>query len=486
MQVNYPCSIVIDWLSIFGKRKYPDYFPNTSGRFQLKMLPYGTKLFKRLFTISFCDDYGEVRPFGSIAINPTYVRDETLFEEGEVPEDFKVKKKFGGGLDEDVFLLKIDNQFLYEWDWFNTVLEFFTTYSLEFKSVSRVDLAADFQFLKNRVSGPQLVHRLKNMTWWKCGNTKCTEVYKMPYSIKFREKPFYDKQYEDAMKELDEKHVKFHGKLDTNEIFLSPDEIYYSKHPEDETKKVARNVTESMTFGTHASLCQVQIYNKSAELRASEVDGVCKKEYIRRLWQERRIDLPHRDVWRIELRFSSKAEVILRDGSRRPISIWDLEEEHLKRTFLNAVDSWFRIVDTGCEKMTQDFIRKWASHKSRMKIVQLFDGEIKTNYRRRKYSTNPNRFLKAVMNALSRRAGQIDVGEIPIPEEEKKETVTKLHDAVYSLQKIYGIINDKQPECNQALAEFYWILQGMNAPEAFPCDVIPNIQTYLDFGDVSS
>lgn len=103
-------------------------------------------------------------------------------------------------------------------------------------------------------------------------------------------------------------------------------------------------VPQSVTFGSHASTCQVQLYNKCAELRHECVEGVCPKQYIRDVWDAAGLPWRDVDVWRLEFRLTSRARVLCPAvGEVRRLSLYDISPERLHSTAAGVFCRYFDV-----------------------------------------------------------------------------------------------------------------------------------------------
>lgn len=403
MKNNSNYCISIDWLSIYGIIGGDVFVSQEKGGYRVSLLGHGSKIWKKLFRVEVLEDSGTWRPFGSVGVDPWFERTEGGLKTG--------------GLSGDSFLLKLDNSLLYECDWFALTVNFLNTFHLIYKSVSRCDIAADFCLLKNHVTGKKIVRMIKTLNWWKAGQNKVVEVYRLPY------------------------HFKKICRGGVDDGWSADSKQWLTENPED-------SLTESLTFGTHSSICQVQLYDKSKELERSEIDGICGKQYIKERWEESGILRDGLHVWRLEFRLSSKAECITPRGVGiditrgwvsvdRKLTLWDLDKDNLWYTFQCVQNSWFVLLDAtqGGKVSTIDaeYMRKMRTHKSRLPRISLFDDYSEMKFRTKKYQPNPTRFVKVLMNGLKSRAASIRLGDIPGSEEDAE----KLMKAFESLRDIY-------------------------------------------------
>lgn len=333
-----------------------------SGRFNWvwSLRPYGTKQFRSVWEIALVDEDGVLEPFAVICSEPTSAK-----------------------IDPAMCTLKVENHFLYRdcgCYWLDALRCFLADYQLRFVHISRCDLAGDFLYLVNRVSGPALVSKIKNLSWWKCGTTKIAEHYTMPYSIK--------------------------SDNWANDTSLAPS-IYL------QNQQIAPRV-ETMTFGTMSSDAQVCIYDKTLELNRSnveiEINGQSHvesaKEYIRDCHKQAGVWDPKRHTWRIEIRLKSQALFILEPGAykERAIELADLDQIHIFDTFRAAADRYFKLVDAtegGSQEITPEYCTTMASHKNRLPLVNLFPRSVMTQtFTKKKYHEAANRFHRSVIKRL--------------------------------------------------------------------------------------
>lgn len=325
---------------------------------------YGTKQFRTIWEIGYVDEDGVVNPFGVMCADPT------------TPS-----------VDPCLCTLKLDNSLLYREQmsyWLDMLRCFLADYCLRIAYISRCDLAADFLYLNNRLSGPQLVDKIKSLKWWKCGTTKVSEHYTLPYSIK-SDSWQYDKS-------------------------LGPTTYLQNQ------KLMSR--VETLTFGTMSSDTQVCIYNKTLELnrtsvkiqRGGEEVTESAKEYIRDCHKLAGVYHPKRCTWRIEIRLKNKSLFIQEPGQikERCIELTDLEPHNIFNTFVAASDKYFKLVDPtlgGTQEITPEYCATMATHKNRLPLVKLFPpATLVLKFSKKKYHQAANQFNRAVIKRLDELA----------------------------------------------------------------------------------
>lgn len=364
----YKNLVSVDWLSIMVKAFRLDFDSMPSDEFAWKERPYGSKQFRHIYDITLVDADVVLQPFCTLSVEPTL---------SSWPADLCSMK-----LANNIFYCKSDGQ------WQDVISRFMCHYWLQEISISRCDLACDFLFLRNRVSGPMLVEKIKSFAWWKCGSTKCCEYYKLPYTLN-SDNPF-------------------NGDSSDIQVFLNNGKLVAG--------------TESITFGTMSSDAQVCVYDKTLELKRSEVEvkvygetvNVSAKEYIRDAHKAAGVWDEKRHTWRVEIRLRNKA-LLLTDtntGMERPLMLKDLQPQNLITLFVLASDKYFRLVDFsmgGTKEVNVERLEQYAKHKERLPIVDLFRPKtLLLAMSKKKYQKNPTRFTKAVISALNNNADQLE------------------------------------------------------------------------------
>lgn len=366
-QTNFPYMLSIDWLQLSLTAAVELYGIESFDCFICSQRERGTRQYKNITDVNYISSDGELIPFGVFLSTPTLETWSPL-----------------------TCALKLDNSLLYnsvDGGWFAVLGKFVRCYNLTISHIQRCDLACDFLFLKGRLSGSQLCHKIKSMEYWKCGSVNVSEHYTMPYSLKWQRDISLD-GYE-------------------SEIYLQSGSL---------SPRV-----ESLTFGKLSSGAQVCLYDKTLELKSHEItiDGkkVCSKQYIRDNWVNANVFHVKRHTWRLEIRLTSQALFIFdsKDDKERRITISDIIGDALKYTFLMAVDRYFRLVDFtigGTQPVSVDRCFAMSTHKNRLPIVNLFDCDgLNCQMCRAKYHLPCNRFNRSVVTRLQSLSSIISAKE---------------------------------------------------------------------------
>lgn len=327
---------------------------------------YGTKQFRTIWEISYIDEGGCMSPFGILCSDPTTA-----------------------ALDPCMCTLKLDNSLLYREgcsQWLDMLRIWLADYQMKILHISRCDLAADFIKLNNRISGAQLVDKIKSLEWWKCGSTKVAEYYKLPYE------DVQDSWGQDP--------------ANSPKVYLQ--------------RGALRTRVESMTFGTMSSDAQVCVYDKTLELKRTEVEierggqiiRESAKEYIRDCHKLAGVYDEKRHTWRVEIRLRQKSLFISDPAymSDRAVQLNDLEPHKLYNTFVAAADRYFKLVDPTCggaNKLTAEYCRSMSTHKNRLPIVKLFPpATMVMAFTKKKYHQCANQFHRSVIKRLDELAAR--------------------------------------------------------------------------------
>jgi hypothetical protein len=188
-------------------------------------------------------------------------------------------KPLSGILPVDSGHLKIINKYLYQTDLIRLLSALLIELGLSFKSVSRLDVAADFkQFYK--LSVPQFFKRIINAKYLKLRSTS----------------------------------VHIDGTANRN----LP--VHY------------------MRFGSKYSDVQFYIYNKSKELREKT-----KKPYIEDFWRNNGINPDTHDVWRLEFSLSPSSQAIVNSDTGETIQFNDIrivEHDFIHTLFYSLLNQY--------------------------------------------------------------------------------------------------------------------------------------------------
>lgn len=247
--------INLDWLELYclepqDKPLDADYFE--ANGYKVKRRAYGTPQYQEMFTIQVGgEDFLEVR------------------------RNAYSKKSAGGIFEDTACHLRLSNRTCYEVDPINHLRAFMVAHGYTYKSITRIDIALDFNNFDNGSTPEQ----------------------------------FIDRYMKGKLAKVNQSNMSAHG-ADT----------------------WTERVVTSLKWGSPSSPVSTKMYNKSLEMKQKK-----DKEYIRQRWEEAGLDLSH-DVWRIEFSLSSQMQTLqsLKSGEmfKKSILHYDTRERLLLQWFI--------------------------------------------------------------------------------------------------------------------------------------------------------
>lgn len=413
-QRNFSVMISVDWLTV--NLYSPECINTAPGGecFVWKPRQYGSKQWKMIYDISWVDNDAVMQPFGVLCACPTsQCWEQTLCS------------------------LKLDNHLLYQDGrqlWFDLLTKFLNEYKLFLRNIARVDMAADFLYLRDRLSGAQLAQRIKSLHYWKCGSVNISEHYTLPYSVK------YDSDRTDSEQE-------------TN-IYLQNGRLLPR--------------VETLTFGTMSSEAQVCLYDKTLELNRSQVtikvDGKehkeSVKEYIRDCHKNANVFSEKRHTWRLEIRLKNGSCFLNTDqsGKRVPLSLDDLKPAALPLTFLAAQRKYFRLVDAtdgGKNVLNSEWVASMRTHKNRLPEVNLFtDAALTVQFCKRPSHVPANKFNRDVINRLDQLGERLKRCPEPVSLPNDNETLDAALELLPKIQARCTVARKVDEHLVKALSDY--------------------------------
>ena len=243
--------INLDWLEIFAEEPITkphdaEYFRSVG--YKVKERAYGTPQYKEMFTI---------------------IADGVeLFEIRRNP--YSIKRE-GGIFKENACHIRLCNRTCYEEDPINHLRAFMVTHDYTYKSISRIDIALDFNDFDNGE----------------------------------RPEKFIERYMKAKVAKINQSNVSAHG-----------------------TDTWSKRVFNSLKWGSPSSPVSTKLYNKTLELKHGE-----DKPYIRQAWELAGLDVS-RDVWRVEFSLSAQMQTLqsLKSGEmfKKSLVHYDSRERLLK------------------------------------------------------------------------------------------------------------------------------------------------------------
>ena len=275
--------------------------------------------------------------------------------------------------------IKLDNQILYTQDVFNELKSLIQTYHLDYQSISRIDIAYDCNRYANRWTPLRLLQDYVAGKVLKIGNNSPVVNYKsMGYLIGNQTK--------------------------TDNIDL----------------KRTKPRINAITWGSHSSGVQLQIYDKSYELRTQHY-----KQWIVDAWTRAGLDVDN--VWRTELRIQGGGKSLLNifSGTLYEVGIDHIiDDDAISTLFFDYAHKYCRFVLTD-----------YHVHKQQMKKIQQFNqSETVDRPKYKRYCRVGTRTVKVVANWINRLADDISHARLSL------DTVIR-DNVAYALETLSSVYN---------------------------------------------
>ena len=247
--------INLDWLEIFAEEPIDEphdalYFRNKG--YKVKERVYGTPQYRQMFTL--------------------IADDVELFEIRRDPYSIKSQ---GGIFQPNACHIRLCNRTCYEESPIDHLRAFMVAHDYTYKSISRIDIALDFNKFDNGEDPANFISRYMR----------------------------------GKVAKVNQCRVSAHG-----------------------TDEWARRVFNSLKWGSPSSPVTTKLYNKTLELKQGE-----DKPYIRQAWEDAGLD-PTKDVWRVEFSLSAQMQTLqsLKNGEmfKKSIVHYDSRDRLLKQFFI--------------------------------------------------------------------------------------------------------------------------------------------------------
>lgn len=315
--------INLDWLEIFAEEpaKTPhdaEYFRRSG--YKVKERAYGTPQYREMFTI--------------------IADGQEIFEIRRNPYSIKSQ---GGIFKENSCHIRLCNRTCYEEDPVNHLRAFMVAHDYTYKSISRIDIALDFN---------------------KFDNGEKPEAFIMRYM-------------RGKVSKVNQSNVSAHG-----------------------TDWWSKRVFNSLKWGSPSSPVTTKLYNKTLELKHGE-----DKPYIRQAWETAGLDTTQ-DVWRVEFSLSAQMQTLqsLKSGEmfKKSLLHYDTRERLLKQFgILQNKYFDFRKMQVNRKKDgTLTYVRKYLCPRIELFKISILDCPYKPvrNVTKRK---RPDRVYKMLANRLT-------------------------------------------------------------------------------------
>lgn len=306
-----PYNISIDWLSLSFNRTlfFRPSEQEIYGNYVLSDVGHGAKFWRSLRRVTTKDK----REIGICCF------DNTLAENAHL------------------VVMKYDNALLYDTDCFEVIIDCALALGLEYRGVSRIDLACDFNSFKQNLSPQKLINGYLCNKYLKAGVSRYMINAHHNYFATGRDvaqlydkRPILDPSNREAYAaEIARRNAELleHG---MPLIPAAPPKVLLDVKP---------HTLTSITWGSRSSGVQVQLYNKTLEMQE-----VHPKWHIVKTWQEAGLDTS-RDVWRLEIRITTRGRELVNDVTGQPfkLNVVDiLIQEQVEQLFFAYLDKYFK------------------------------------------------------------------------------------------------------------------------------------------------
>lgn len=307
---NYVISC--DWLQLY-LHMTSEFNPDSENLFGYKFVNvgHGSKVFKKIYNV--VEPTGEL--LGNISFDP-----------------------YSSKIPAASVIFKADNSILYQPDYIERIFHFIAATDLRYRGITRLDIAYDSNELYGGLKHETLIKKYRNNEYLKIGANEYYMHCKAGYHLSVDKK---------GKKKLTDKAPSKKTKQDGDQA---------------EEAKPVQNIGEhkinSVTWGSRSSDVQVQLYDKSKELKEVKM-----KHYIVDKWKDAGLDT-ERPVYRIEIRIVNEGKSIknLKTGEKFSLSMNDLvTQELLEQLFHDYARKVFRF-----------YHRRDITHIQRMKEVKIF------------------------------------------------------------------------------------------------------------------
>lgn len=288
-----PYIISCDWLQLY-LTKTSGFNPSIENIFgyHFQDVGHGSKVFKNIYNV--IEPTGEL--LGNISLNP-----------------------YSSKIPQSAVIFKAENNVLYSNDYVERIFTFIASCELRYKGITRIDIAYDSNELYGGLKHETLIKKYRSNEYLKIGANEYFMHCKAGYHLSVDKK---------GKKSITNRNPKKEEK--DQEGNTKPIEVI---------QQLEEHKINSVTWGSRSSDVQVQLYDKSKELREVKM-----KHYIVDSWKQAELDL-NRPVYRIEIRIVNEGKHIknLKTGERFTLSMSDIvTQEMLEQLFHDYARKVFR------------------------------------------------------------------------------------------------------------------------------------------------
>lgn len=343
-----PYVISCDWLQLY-LHKTSDFNPSAENLFgyHFEDVGHGSKVFRNIYNV--IEPTGEV--LGNISVNP-----------------------YSSRIPANSVIFKLENRVLYQPDYIERAFNFIACCGLRYRGITRIDIAYDSNELYGGLKHETLIKKYKANEYLKLGVNSYFE--------------FCDAKYHLSIDKKGKKKL-----YDTNPSKKGQQGEEPAKQAK-EIQNIPEHRVQSITWGSRSSDTQVQMYNKSKELKEVKM-----KHYIWDSWKAAGLDT-ERPVYRIEIRIVNEGKSIknLKTGEKFSLSMNDIiTQELLEQLFHDYAKKVFRF-----------YHRRDIKKIQQMKEVKIFSLTNQTLLRptRNTKKKDYTRMTKIVLNTIDKHIAE--------------------------------------------------------------------------------
>lgn len=254
--------------------------------------------------------------------------------------------------------IRIVNKQLYTPDIMLSIADFITLYGFRFVGISRIDIAYDCNLLYGSLKPEHLIKKYLDGSIIKYGSASGYIQFRQNYSISGNKA----------------------GGIDLSQDITPDPKIDNQTNPINSTKNSSQQepvTIHTITWGAKASAVQVQLYNKSLEMKS-----VKYKHHIAERWRLAGLDKSS-DIWRIEIRITSAGKLLenTQTGNTHILNMTDiLFSEQLEIIFQSYANKYFKFFTLPKEfakdkslqrKRKYDLLLKHKSRLTQYRVLSL-------------------------------------------------------------------------------------------------------------------
>lgn len=320
--MNLRC-INLDWLEIFALEdmstpRDADYFRRQG--YKVKERAYGTPQYKEMFTI--------------------IADEQELFEIRRNP--YSVKSE-GGIFEPNACHIRLSNRTCYEIDPVAHLRSFMLIHGYSYKSISRIDIALDFNVFDNGMQPQTLINRYMR----------------------------------GKVSKVNQVNVSAHG-----------------------SDSWSAREWQSLKWGSPTSPVSTKLYNKSKELQQCQ-----DKPYIRQAWETAGLDTTQ-DVWRVEFSLSAQMQTLksLKSGEmfKKSLAFYDSRDRLMQQFFIlyNKYFDFRKLIVNRKSDGTLTYVRKYRC--PRLELFKTAQMQPYVPVRNVTKTKRPDKVWKMIANKLEK------------------------------------------------------------------------------------